>query len=82
VSDRRVHARYRDMEIVRYNRAGKWYLEPTIPGLPRQHVSISKAVSAALWGIENAGGSVIPGLPGGKAFDRKVLAASSTRGTE
>lgn len=72
MDDRRVHARYTDMEIVRYDRAGKWYLEPTIPGLKRQHVTISDAARAARWGIANADGSHTPGIPGGGAFDRLV----------
>lgn len=67
--DRTVHAQYKDMEIVRYDRAGKWYLEPTLPGLRRQHVSIKVAVQSAKWGMENAGGSWYPGLHGGSTFD-------------
>ncbi len=70
--DRTVHARYRDMEIVRYDRAGKWYLEPTIPGCKRQHVTIKVAAESARWGLLNAGGSWTPGLSGGSAFDRLV----------
>jgi hypothetical protein len=29
VADRVVHTSYSGMEIVRYDRAGKWYFEPT-----------------------------------------------------
>jgi len=68
--DRTVHAQYADMEIVRYDRAGKWYLEPTIPGLKRQHVSIKRAATSAKWGIQFANGSWSERLPGGSAFDR------------
>ena len=60
------------MEIVRYNRSGKWYLEPTDTRLKRQHVKIKEAVSAARWGIANANGSVTFGLHGGNSFDRMV----------
>lgn len=67
--DRTVHAEYQDMEIVRYDRAGKWYLEPTIPGLKRQNVSIKKAVASAKWGIENANGVWHMRRPGGARFD-------------
>lgn len=73
MSDRTVHAYYRDMEIARYDRAGKWYLGPMLPGLPRQQVKIDTAVQSARWGIDNAGGKWTPGLPGGGAFDRKML---------
>lgn len=72
--DRRVHAQYRDMEIVRYDRSGKWYLEPAF-GLPRQRVSLGVAVQSAKWGMENAGGSWFPGLPGGAQFDSKMRKA-------
>jgi hypothetical protein len=73
MNDRTVHATYKDMEIVRYDRSGKWYLEPTIPGLPRQHVGVKDAARAAVWGLEHADGSVPLGEPGGQAFDRAVL---------
>ena len=69
MTDRTVHSRYLDMEIVRYDREDKWYLEPTIPMLKRQHVTIKKAVAASRWGINNAGGQWYPRLPGGKRFD-------------
>ena len=70
VQDRTVHASYRDMEIVRYDRAGKWYLEPTIPGLKRQQVGIKRAVASAQWGIEFADGAWYAGRQGGATFDR------------
>jgi hypothetical protein len=71
MSDRTVHASYSNMEIVRYDRSGKWYLEPTIPGLRRQHVTVAQAASSAKYGLA-IGGSFTPGLSGGKAFDRLV----------
>lgn len=70
MSDRTVHASYQDMEIVRYDRSGKWYLEPTVPRLKRQQVSIGTAARSAQWGIENAYGIWYPNLPGGSSFDR------------
>ena len=42
MSDRTVHVSYPGMEIVRYDRAGKWYLEPTNPTLPRQKVTCKR----------------------------------------
>lgn len=78
-SDRTVHASYPGMEIVRYDRAGKWYLEPSDPSLRRQHVTIDRAVSAALWARAN-GGKVFTGLPGAKAFDSRFQKAVSKYG--
>jgi hypothetical protein len=57
------------MEIVRYDRSGKWYLEPTDLELKRQHVSVQQAVSSAHWGIENANGVWHMRRPGGSRFD-------------
>jgi hypothetical protein len=69
MADRTVHASYSGMEIVRYDRAGKWYLEPTDPTLQRRQVSIDQAVAAARLASE---GNVFLGRPGGTAFDKKV----------
>jgi hypothetical protein len=78
-TDRMVHASYDGMEIVRYDRSGKYYLEPTDGG-KRQRVKIAEAVAQARWGIENANGKVRLGLPGGERFDhlwRQTAAVSS-----
>jgi hypothetical protein len=69
--DRTVHAEYDGMEIVRYDRAGKWYLEPTDRSLKRQAVSIRAAAATAIWGLDN-GGRVFLRLPGGGMFDRLI----------
>lgn len=70
-TDRRVHAvTYNGLEVVRYDRAGKWYAE--LPGW-RQPLTFKNAVHLAR-GCE----SVYYGLPGGSRFDaavRKVRAA-------
>lgn len=71
MADRTVHARYPGMEIVRYDRAGKWFFEPTNPMLKRQQVSIAHAAEQAVWASEN-GGAIYFGLPGGKHFDSQV----------
>lgn len=74
--DRKVHATGATWEVVRYDRAGKWYLEP-LPDSPhdkRKHVTIDRAARYAaasqLLGI----GTVNFGRPGGSAFDRRVRA--------
>ena len=78
MADRTVHARYPGMEIVRYDRSGKWYLEPvdgpySRPGAKRQRVTIHAAVDAAVRGVVR-GGEVTLGLAGGSTFDRLVKA--------
>ena len=70
MSDRTVHAFYDGMEIVRYDRAGKWYLEPTNSALPRQHVGVKQAARAALWGRDYANGRIHYGMLGGNVFER------------
>lgn len=70
--DRRVHAFGDSAEVVRYDRAGKWFIESKIGLVPARRVSINDAVDKAmrLWYEDN--GSVNFGLPGGSAFDKKV----------
>lgn len=75
--DRRVHAsHYEGEEIVRYERAGKWYIElvePSQHAPARKHVGIGEAVTRALE-IRLMGGTVHFGVPGGSAFDARVRA--------
>lgn len=62
-TDRLVHGMTNDGgQIVRYNRAGKWYIE--YPDRKRRFVDIRQAVDAALTGTARLG------LPGGGVFDR------------
>lgn len=79
--DRTVHARFDrwdgmavryGTEVVRYDRAGKWYLEFIRTGDPRKRVSLSDAATAAAWGAHYGGGEIFFDKPGGGAFDRKV----------
>jgi len=68
-SDRCVHARmHNGIEVVRYDRAGKWYEEH--PDGSRKKPTLGQAVNdAALPGV-----TVIFGLPGGSMFDDWVRA--------
>lgn len=68
MSDRTVHASGPQMEVVRYNKAGKWYLEPTDRRLPRQSVTIAEAVDYTNWLWKN-GGTPHFDRPGGGRFD-------------
>ena len=64
MSDRRIHARGADgSEIVRYDKAGKWYWEKE--GTRRTPLSILEAVRAS----RLSGMTVYLGLPGGSRFD-------------
>jgi len=75
--DRRVHAKMDGAEVVRYNRAGKWYVELAADygriGLPaeRRQIPIREAAELAKV-FEARGGKIITRLPGGQAFDRLV----------
>lgn len=79
--DRTVHAFGEVLEVVRYDRAGKWYIESKV-GQPRQAVTIKQAVSIGdnLW---RNGGSINFGRKGGSTFDRMVRAryTPTTKGT-
>lgn len=75
-SDRTVHASVPSedglLELVRYDRAGKWYIEGTLPRHgPRASVTIGDAIKIAIiW--RKRGGSTYLGLPGGQRFDRGI----------
>lgn len=72
--DRRVHAKNGGAEVVRYDRAGHWYIELAADwgrkGLPaqRRKVSLDEAFDHAVF-LWCQGGEIFPGQPGGKAFD-------------
>jgi hypothetical protein len=72
--DRTVHASNSEAEVVRYDRAGKWYIEPRDPSLQRQHVTVKQAAQYAVWMAENANGVIHSGVPGGGSFDRAINA--------
>lgn len=68
-ADRRVHAQSGEEFLVRYNRAGHWYVE-YVPARyrPRRRVDIRQAVDLAA-DMLREGGQVHLGLHGGKRFD-------------
>ena len=69
MDDHRVHIRLRDgREIVRYDRAGKWYIEHPAPDNRRFWLKLADAVS---WAADPLA-EVFLNLPGGVAFDRGV----------
>jgi hypothetical protein len=72
--DRTVHAvTYKGVEIVRYDRAGKWYIEwpDEVRGVGARMRSQATLSAAAKMAVEY-GQRIIFGLPGGAAFDAKV----------
>ena len=67
-ADRRVHAFRGQVEIVRYELAGKWYRE--IPGLPRILLTVDEAAREAT----QHGFTWREGITGGSRFDALVRA--------
>ncbi len=65
--DRTVHAEGIAAEVVRYDRAGKWYIEPKNGG-KRNHVSVKDAAVFAAVAC-----TVHFGLSGGQRFEMLVL---------
>jgi hypothetical protein len=68
MSDRTVHARLSDgREVVRYDRAGKWWVE--IVGGPRRSITVGEAIDLACVPGET---QVFLGRAGGGSFDAAV----------
>jgi hypothetical protein len=72
-NDRTVHASGESGELVRYDRAGKWYFEPKVG--KRTLLTLSEAVDKArfLWFSDE--GTVHFDRPGGGALDSKIRRA-------
>ena len=68
--DRRVHAWGESGEVVRYDRAGKWYFEPKEG--KRKKLTLAEAVDKGIWLWYHDGGTVCLDRVGGNAFDRGV----------
>ncbi len=77
--DRTVHASLGPREIVRYDKGGRWYDEHDQKRvrIPTVHDAAALALT-----LEDNGGEIYPGQPGGKQFDTKVAGARQrqTRG--
>ena len=82
MSDRRVHARSFTpslVEIVRYDRAGKWFREAPRELVPRVSLSVRAAAKNAVYLRDEKNGEIFFRLPGGSAFDRHVAFYSRRR---
>ena len=80
-ADRQVHARSASgtVVLVRYDKQGRWYLESPNGGVRVRVATVHEAAQKAV-AMENEGGKVFEGIPGGKQFDSKV-AGCRRRGT-
>lgn len=94
MADRRVHAKGLGFEVVRYDKAGKWYVEdtklraswslqiswhPDDRAEPNRNCRASLAVREAALLAVNNGFKTRLGLPGGEAFDRFIRMARGSR---
>ena len=77
MGDRTVHAAWSEEDLVRYDRAGKWYVEPRYEGKRRQ-VTLADAVKYALLVEGNPSGRVFLDRPGGGTFDARYRAAKGS----
>jgi hypothetical protein len=78
-ADCTVHAEYGPDQIVRYDRAGKWWLESSTPLTARRRLSLAGAVQlASQWPPE----CVYLNRPGGQAFDRAFRAVLDDLGDD
>jgi len=76
MSDRTVHASLGPREIVRYDRQGRWYNEHDHKKV--RIATVHDAATLALT-LEDNGGEIYEGQPGGKQFDAKVTGARQKR---
>ena len=78
MSDRTVHAEHDGQQIVRYDRAGKWYVEQENAGLvAARRIAVNTAARLAASWPDHA---VRLGLPGGRTFDLRVQAERRKQG--
>lgn len=73
---RTVHARGGEIELVRYDKAGRWWVEGN--GSKERVKTVADAVAIALM-FERNGGEILLHQPGGNQFDSKVRGARARR---
>ena len=77
MDDRTVHARGKGYEVVRYDRARKWYVE-SIDG-SRRAVTVDQAVREAMHIKRARDGEVLWDQYGGLAFNRRLRRSLAAR---
>lgn len=79
--DRRVHARseMKMVEIVRYDRQGRWYREWRDGA--RTRLTVQQAAAEAV-DLKANGGVIFEGIHGGRQFDAKVAGATRRQGAK
>lgn len=71
--DRRVHAVAGEWQLVRYDRAGKWYEEyEPARGRSADAITVRLAAMLAVRKEREEGGWIYLGVPGGRRFDQLV----------
>jgi len=60
-------------QVVRYDRAGKWYCE--VAGTTRRPIGLTEAVALAVDIARRGGGQIHWNTPGGRTFDARVRKA-------
>jgi hypothetical protein len=70
--DRTVHASSSEWEIVRYDRAGKWFVEWKAGLIPCRQVGVREAARLAVKAAKDGDGEIFLGRAGGRSFDRLV----------
>ncbi len=78
VTDRLIHAACGEWLVVRYDRAGKWYVEYDPPRMrPARRVSVKEAARLAVEMERESAGTIYLGTAGGRSFDRLVRSLTS-----
>jgi hypothetical protein len=71
--DRTVHAEKAGTQLVRYDRQGRWFVEAgSSLGATRMRVGTVQEAASMAVAMEEQGGTIYEGRPGGKQFDKKV----------
>jgi hypothetical protein len=72
-ADRTVHAACGEWQVVRYDRAGRWFVEYDPPRMrPATPLSVRQAARLAVRMEAESGGYIYEGRGGGRIFDARV----------
>ena len=83
MNDRTIHAAAGEWLIVRYDRAGKWYVEyEPKRDREREHIGVGEAARLAGDWEEVAAGTIYFGAKGGTTFDRLIRKRQAANGED